>query len=103
VALGLLEHARRGEDRGQPDGHVEEEPNPPGERLGQRAAEDQADARPDAGQRAVGGHRPGALWTFWEARGQERERRRREDRGADPLHGARSDHPYRGLSEPDRQ
>jgi hypothetical protein len=99
VPVGLLQKPRGGEDRGEAEGDVEEEPVAPGQRLGQHTADDQAEARADAGQRTIGGHRPRPLTSFGEARRQQRQRRRRKRGGTDALHGARRDHPRRRLRQ----
>ena len=103
VPHGLVEVAGRGDDRGEADRHVEEEAVAPRQRLGQRAADDQARGGADAGQRAVGGHRARALLALGEARRQQRQRRRRQRGGADALHGAGGDHPSRRLRQADGQ
>ena len=103
VALGLCQHARGGQDRRQPDGHVEKEAPAPRQRAGQHTAGDQAERRADAGQRAVGRHRARPLRALGKARRQQRQRRRRQRRGSDPLHRSGGDHPARRLRQADQQ
>jgi hypothetical protein len=100
---GLGQEARGGEHGGQADGDVEEEPDAPGQRLGQHAADDQPGGGADAGQRSVGRHRPRALLAFGKARRQQRQGGGRQRGGAHALHGACGDHGDLGLREPDAQ
>ena len=99
---GLGDVAAGGQQHRDPDRHVEEEPGPPGDQVGEHAADDQAEAGADAGDRAVGGDGAAALAAVGEARGEQRQRRRGEDRGADALEGAGGDEPPRVGAAPTR-
>ena len=82
-----------------PIGDVEQEPVAPRQRLGQRAADDAARRGPDAGQRAVGGHRARPLRPFGKLADSSASVDGRQRGGADALHGAGGDHPRRRLRQ----
>jgi hypothetical protein len=71
--------------------------------LGQRAAEDQADGRPGAGDRTVDPERRAALLGIGERGAQQRQRRRGKERPKTPLQGARAGEHAKALrGAPDR-
>ena len=63
----------------------------PVQRAGQQPAEQHADAAAARADEAVDAHRLGALRRLGEQIHDERQRDRRDDRAAEPLHGARDD------------
>jgi hypothetical protein len=73
-AFGLGEEARRGEHHHDPDGQVDEEPDPPGEPVRDDAAEHEPEAGADTGDGGVVGDRARALGPFGEAGRQKGER-----------------------------
>jgi hypothetical protein len=91
--LGFWEVARRGEHHRQADGGVDEETDAPGQPAGEHPADHKPDGRGHARHGGVVGHGSGPFWSFGEARLQQRECRRRQDRGPDPLHGPGGDQP----------
>ena len=92
--------ASPGRNRGASDDHrdadryVDEEPGPPRDPWSASTADDQAEARADAGGRRVPGHRPGALAAPPGSYAvSSDEGRRRDDRRSDALEGAGGDQP----------
>ena len=89
MALGDQPRCDRG--GGEADRHVHPEDPFPAEALGEDAAEEDADGAAGAGDGPPGPERLVALGTLPEGDGDDRERRRRDDRGAEPLDGAGDD------------
>ena len=87
----LVEQARRQRDRDQADRDVDVEDPLPAEVLGEDPAEQHADRAACAGDRAPDREGLVALDALGERGREDRERRRRDDRRAEPLHGARAD------------
>src|SRR5262249_57388240 len=81
---------REGE-RGQADGDVDEEDPLPAEPVDDRTPDQPGGRRADAAERAPDSERFVALGALLEGGGDDRERGRGQDRGPDPLAGARSD------------
>ena len=82
VSAGTTFRAATSSDCG--DGQVDVEDRPPVGELGEDAADEDADRRARSADRAPGGERLRALRAV-EGGGDDRERRRGEDRGAEPL------------------
>ena len=74
-----------------PDRDVDEEDPRPGEEVGEDAAEQQADGAAARGDRAPDAHRLRPLLALREGRRHDRERGRRDERGAEALEPARED------------
>ena len=102
LALGLGQVARREEGDEQADRHVDEE-GPAPVHLGEGATEDEADRGAGAGHGGVDAHGAVALLAGGEGRGDQGERGRGGDRGADALQDARADHHRLVLGEPAEQ
>ena len=83
------------------DRHIDEEADAPGQPVGNKAAENKAEAGANSRDRGVIGEGARALGSFGEVRRQQRERRWRKDRGADALDGARAEQPGGRLRESD--
>ena len=83
--------AQPGERRDDPDRHVDQQDPAPRQRLGQDPAEQRAGRAADAAHRAPEPERAVALAALGEGRRQDRERRRSDDRAAEPLHRPRGD------------
>ena len=99
----LAQHPRRGQGRRQPDGHVDEQHPPPGGVGGQQASGDQADGAAGDAHRGVHAHRPVPGRALREGGRDQRERGRRDRRGACALDGAGREQPRLGGGEPARQ
>lgn len=99
--LRLGEMARSRHHQDDPDRQVEEEADAPAEQLGEHAADDEPEARGDAGDGAVGGDGAGALAALGEARREQGEGRGGEERGAGALDGAAAEEHGGGLGEAD--
>ena len=103
AARGGQQAQREEEDR-DTDGQVDEEDPVPAERVGEDAAEQDADrpaARRDEAEHA---HRLRPLGRLGEDRHHQRKRDRRHDRAADPLHRPRRDeHALRGREAADER
>ena len=83
----------RGDDHGDADGHVDEEPGPPRDPFGERAADHEAQAGADSRDGAVGCHGAGAFPACGERRRQQGERGGRDDGRADSLECPGGDQP----------
>ena len=81
------------------DGDVDEQAPAPRQQVGEQAAEQHADAGAGRGGRAVHGDRACARGALGEGGRQQRERRRRGDRGADALQRAGAEQPRLRLRE----
>ena len=95
--LRLGQVARSDEHHRDAERRVDEEADTPRQPAGEDPAGDEAHGGRDAGHGRVVGDGAGALRSFLEARLQQRQCRRREDRRADALDGARGDQPRFGL------
>ena len=98
LALALAGQKRQAEreDR-DPDRDVDEEDPVPAERVGEHAAEQDADAAAAGHHEAEEAHRLRPLDGLLEEQQQQRERDRRDDRAAEALHRTRGDqHVLRG-------
>src|SRR5262249_379691 len=98
LVLRLGHEPERGEEGEDADRYVDEEDPAPGERLGQRAAEHQADRR--AADRRPDRECPGPLLPLVERRRDDRGRRRRDERCAEALERAEADQHPRSLRDP---
>ena len=88
LALQQQRSPRKGH-RGEDQVHVQRPP--PGQVLGQRAAQQQAHRAAGPGDRPVDGERPAAVLRPGERGGQQRQRRRHQQRGERALAGPRGD------------
>jgi hypothetical protein len=84
----------------QPDRHVDDQDPAPAQRLGEHAAEQRAGCAADRSHRAPEPERAVALVTLGEAGREDRERRRRHDRPAEPLRRAGGHERQLALREP---
>jgi hypothetical protein len=91
VARAGAHDAQRRDRAEQPDRHVDEQDPAPAQRLGQHAAQQCARRAADRPHRAPQAERPVALQPLGEAGGEDRQRRRSDDRPAEPLRRARGD------------
>ena len=95
--------AARAANTSDADRHVDEEDPLPAEVLRQHAAGEHADRGAGAAHRAPDAERLVALGALLEGRHDDRERGRRDDRGAEALHGARGDqHAFEGGEPAER-
>ncbi len=101
--LALAEQHRRERERGQADGDVDEEDPLPRQRIGEHAAEEDACRGTEAADSAPDAERDVPLTAFGEGRHQDRERRRRDRRGAEALDRTCSDQRGLGPGEPAEQ
>ncbi len=101
-AAAVAQQARRQHQRDHADGDIDEEDPLPAD-VGQRAADQPARGAADAAERAPDPERLVALGAFLEGRGDDRERRRGHDRGADALQRPRGDQRRRRPREPAQQ
>src|SRR6185503_3922666 len=85
------------------DRDVDEEDPGPVERAGERAAEQHAGRAAAAGDRAPDPEREVALLTLGEGGGEDRQRGRGEQRGAEPLEGPEGDQRTLRPGEPVEQ
>ena len=85
-----LQQRERGGSRGDREGEVHEQAPAPGQVLGERAAEQQAEGSAADGDAAEDPERPAALVRVAERGGQERQRGGGEQRGERALQRARS-------------
>src|SRR5262249_14641345 len=100
LALRLGHEPERREEGEDADRYVDEEDPAPGERLGQRAAEHEADRRAADRDRRPDRKCPGPLLPFVERRRDDRERCRRDERCAEALECAEADQHPRSLRDP---
>ena len=91
VGPALAEDERDDGEHDQPGGDVDEEDPRPAERAGQGAAEQDARCAAAARGRTPDAEREVALAPLGERGGQDRERRRRQQRRAEPLERAEGD------------
>nr|GEU28231.1 hypothetical protein [Tanacetum cinerariifolium] len=103
AARAFLDVAQRRPDHGGADRQVDEETHAPRQPLGQHAAQHQPHAGGNAGHGAVIRHGAGALGAFGKRGLQQRQRRWREDGGAQALHGPRAHHHGRRGRQADGQ
>ena len=103
LVLRLRDVAQRGEEHGDSDRDVDEEDPRPGEVLGQRAAEDQADRAAADRDRGPDAERLRPLGPFGERGRDDREGGRRDERRAEPLQAARADQHSGARREPVQQ
>ena len=96
--VGRHDVQRAGAER-QPDGQVDEEDQPPVDELGQRAAEQHAERRAGAADRAPRAQRLGPLAALGERAHDDRERRGGEHGGAEALTGAGGEQRRRSAGE----
>ena len=87
----VLDQPQRGDRGGHGDQQIHVQAPAPVEPLGEDSAEEQADRRAAAGDRAEDAERLAALGGVAERDGEQRERGRREQRGEDTLRRARGD------------
>ena len=104
VARGTLDTAlaqqpRRQRDRDETDRHVDVEDPLPAEVLGEDSSEQHPDGAAGARHGTPDGEGLVALDALGERRRQDRERGRRDERGAEPLHRARADQDPAGRRE----
>ncbi len=95
----LAQQARSQQDRDHADRHVDEEDPLPAGPLGEHAAEQHARGATGAGDGAPHAERLVALLALGEGRRQDREGGRRDQRGAQTLHGARRDQQVVGVRQ----
>ena len=91
VHLALVHVAGREHEREDPDRDVDEEDPLPARVLGEHAASEHADRGAGATDRSPDAERLVAFGAFGERGHDDRQRRRRDQRGAEPLHGTRGD------------
>ena len=101
--LRLGHEAPGGDEDGDADGHVDEEDPGPGEQVGKDSAEQEADGSATDRDRSPDAHRLRAVRSFREGDGDDRERGRRDQRGAKPLQAAEDDEHLGRLREPVEQ
>ena len=94
---------RRDERDHDADGHVDEQHPAPGQVGGQQAAGHQADRGAADAHRGVDAHRPVARRSLREGGGDQGQRGRGDDRGADALHRAGREQPGLRGGEPAEQ
>ena len=99
LGLGLVDQAPRQDRRGGADRHVDEEDPLPAERLGEDAAEQQADCAAARGDRAPHAQRLGALRALGEGRGDDAQRGGRDERASEALQPAEHDQLAGALGE----
>ena len=103
-SFGGREQPQGQEHDGDPDRKVDEEDPMPVDRVGEHAAEHDADAAAAGGDESEQPHRLRALGGLGEEREHQRERHRRRDRTADTLHRAGGDqHPLRRREPADER
>ena len=90
---------QRADGERDPDGEVDEEDQAPVDELGERAAEQDAERRAGAADRAPGAQRPGPLAALRERGHDDRERRGRQHRGTETLAGAGGEERRRAAGE----
>ncbi len=94
----------RENDDEDPDRNVDEEDPVPVEDVGEDSAEKNTERASAGGDEAEDAHRLRPLGRLGEQRHHQRESDGRDDRGAEPLHGARDDeHLLRGRQTADRR
>ncbi|MFN8147083.1 MAG: hypothetical protein U0R76_06395 [Candidatus Nanopelagicales bacterium] len=93
VGLALADVPDGEQRREDGDRHVDQQAPAPREVLGEDAAEQQAEGRTAAGDRAVDAERAGALLRVVERHGDQRERRGRQQRREGALQGAGAEQP----------
>src|SRR5579859_5208381 len=91
LRLALTDEQRRQPDDDGPDRDVDEEDPGPVDRAGEDAAEQHAGRAAAPGDRSPDAEREVAVLAFLEGRGQDRERRGREEAAAEPLQRAERD------------
>src|SRR5207244_7146265 len=103
LVLRLRHDPQRREEGQDADGDVDEEDPAPRERLSERAAEHESDGRTANGDRGPDTECPGALLPLGEGGGDDRERRGRDQRGAQPLQRPEADQLAGGGCDPVEQ
>ena len=99
VGAALLQEHRADREHEYADGDVDEEDPGPAECAGQRATEQDAGCATASGGCAPDSECDVAVASLPERRGQDRECRRREQRGAEPLQAAEGDQRRRRPGE----
>ena len=103
VGVALGNDPRREREHERSDRDVDEEDPLPAEVLREDAAEEHADRGARAAERAPDAERLVAVCALLERRRHDRQGRRRDDRRAESLHGAREDQDAGAPREPARQ
>ena len=102
-AAATRDQSERQRDDGDADREVDEEDPVPAEHVGEDAAEQHAEAAATRGHEPEDAHRLRALGRLREERHHQRERDRRDDRGAESLDGPRADQELLRLCQPARE
>jgi hypothetical protein len=103
VGAALRDQERRDRDRGDADRHVDEEDPLPAETAREEPAEQHAEGRARAGDRAEDPERLVPFGALFEDHCDQRERRRGGERGAETLHAAEHDQRALAPREPAEQ